>query len=70
MNSATAQISTTRLTHNTAPSIYTIAQLTELVNGEILAGRKDDALSTLAQLQDATHKLETQIHNMKDKRHG
>ncbi|WP_010603981.1 hypothetical protein [Pseudoalteromonas maricaloris] len=62
--------STQRFTHNTAPSIYTIAQLTELVNGDILAGRKQDALSTLAQLQDATHRLEMQIHNMKDKSHG
>lgn len=26
--------------------------------------------NTLAQLQDATHKLENQIHNMKDESHG
>jgi len=70
MNSATAQISTQRFTHSTAPTIYTIAQLTELVNGEILSGRKHDALNTLAQLQDATLKLENQIHNMKDESHG
>lgn len=64
MLSATARIRTRK--NNTAPTVSTCAQLIDLVNVAIINGNKEDAISTLSQLQDATLKLENQIHAMRN----